>query len=234
MLSRKPAPSAPGQPFYHFVACDGDDYADALAAIEGAERDGHRFWIEHRFPRSAQEIAEAIDRCGAMVAFCSRNSATSLSLYRQVSRAAHVGKRIVAVSLDGAGLPEALAHCVPVHDIIDATEADWPIQFAYALDRVDPARRQARLPAPPVSAPAFAPQTVVVTPRPVVRVARRRRVSLPQSFINAFAAGVLALFAFAFLEITGGPPTERELHNVAAEVGQVARENLPSVDVPPI
>jgi hypothetical protein len=222
---RRPAPRSA---HYIFVACAAEEYATVVRpVIDAAELDGHRFWIEHRAARSTEDIAAAIDGSAALLVFCSQMAATSLALYRHVARASLTGKPVVAVSLDGSPLPDALLFYISESEAIDATQPDWRLRLNLALDRVDAGRRRA--PPPAVAPRAFSPRTVVVAPQ--ARAAAPRRKSYAQSFINAFAAGAIALFAFAMIELTGGPPTEREIERVVTEVQDAAEEVVLSTPI---
>jgi hypothetical protein len=224
---RAPAPTAERHAYF-FLSCDPTDYARVRPVIDLAERDGHRFWVEHRHPRSAEDIAAAIDDSTALVMFHSHNAATSLSVYRQVTRAFGAGIPIVTVSLDGAPLESSFDRMV-AGQWIDARDPEWGRHLMHALQRLE-APRPSPVEIAPLAAPsAFARDVVVVTPRPVRLVAQGKRMTVTQSFINAFAAGVMALFGFAMLELTGGPPTKGEVQSVAAEVQDVAEDGLDAI-----
>jgi hypothetical protein len=225
--SRARRRKAQSEVHYYFVVCASEDRHRIAPLIESAELDGHRFWIAQRAPRSPADIAAALDRCAALIVFCSDASLSALSLYRAVARAAQLGKPIVPVALDGGALPGALLYHVSVNDVIDGSDPDWRFRFARTLEKLDGGRRR-MAPAPVLAPPpAFAPPAATPVVVHTVRTSRRRapqrrRASWTQRFINAFAAGVLALFGFAFMELTGGPPTQQEIQDIAAQMEEVA------------
>lgn len=228
----KPAPAKRSLQYF-FVACAAEDLDRVAPLIESAEADGHRFWLPHRHPRSAAEIAAAAEASAALIVFCSAQSPRAEDM---LAEAARVGKRIVPVMLDGGEAPDAVLYHISVHDLVTTDDPDWRLKFKRALGKLDtlPAPSSAKVvqlrPAPPqVKIVRQTPAPVrVAAPRPPSRAPalspRPRRKSYTQSFINAFAAGAMALFGFAILELTGGPPTGHEIEDVAVEMQDAAKD----------
>jgi len=211
-----PTPPAPAQSRrFFFVHCAAEDFDRIAPLIQSAEADGHLFWVPQRHPRSPAEIAAAAEASAALVVFYSEAMPVRDDL---LAAAAGSRKPILPVWLTGGEIPDALLYHVSAHHVIDAHDPDWRLKFKRALRRLAPLRSATVVPLRPTAATPPAP--------PAVRriAAPRRRMSYAQSFINAFAAGAMALFAFAMMELTGGPPTPQEIQDVAVGVHDVAED----------